>query len=137
MERWAEECSVLRGDLQRREAMVGHRNGVIAELKDEVCTLWAFGWLAFQRRVVKAFLGLDFDFPVPDPNKKEEEESVSEAEVDTRVSCDAPNSIPLPGKVEVPAGASSPLLPTGASPSELHGLKARTTEAARSSPSNI
>ena len=43
----AEECSVLRGDLQRREAMVGYRDGVIAELKDKACTLWTSGWLAF------------------------------------------------------------------------------------------
>ena len=39
VERLAEECSVLRGDLQRWEAMVGHKDGVIAELKDEACTL--------------------------------------------------------------------------------------------------
>ena len=57
--------------------MVGHRDGVIAELKDEACSLWASRWLAFQRRVVKAFLGLDFNFLVPDPDEEEVEESVS------------------------------------------------------------
>ena len=41
VERLAKECNALRGDLQRREAMVNHKDGVIAELRDEACTLWA------------------------------------------------------------------------------------------------
>ena len=45
VERLAEECHVLPGDLQRREAMVNHMDRVIAELRDEVSALWAFGWL--------------------------------------------------------------------------------------------
>ena len=133
----AEECSMLRGDLQRREAMVGHRDGVIAELKDEACTLWASEWLAFQRRGAKAFLGLDFNIPVPDPNEEEAEESVSKDDADPRVSSDTPSSVPLPSEVEVHAGASSPLSFPEASPFDLHDLEAHTTEAARSSPSNI
>ena len=137
LERLAEECSVLRGDLQRLEAMVGHRDGGIAELKDEACTLWASGWLAFQRKAVKAFPGLDFKFPVPSPNEEAVEESVSEDEVDLEVSSDTLSCIPLPGEVEVPVGVGSPLSLAGASPSYLHGLEARTTEAARSSPSSI
>ena len=133
----AEECSVLRGDLQRREAMVGHRDGVIAELKDEACTLWASGWLAFQRRAVKAFLGLDFNFPIPDPDEDEVEESVSEDEADPGMSSDTPSFVPISGEVEVPDGAGSPLSPVRASPFSLHGSKARTTKVTRSSPSNI
>ena len=129
-----EECSVLHGDLQRWEAMVGHRDGVIAELKDEACTLWASGWLAFQCRAVKAFPGLGFNFPVPNLDEEEAEESVSKDEEDPGVSSDTLSSVPLPGGVEVPAGAGSPLSPVRASPSDLHGLVARTTEAARSSP---
>ena len=39
MEHLADECNALRGDLQKREAMVSHRDGVIAKLKDEACTL--------------------------------------------------------------------------------------------------
>ena len=39
LERLAEECNALRGDLQRQEVMVSHRDGVIAELRDEACTL--------------------------------------------------------------------------------------------------
>ena len=46
--------------------MVSQRDGVIAELRDEACTLWASGWLAFQRKAAKAFHGLDFNFQVPD-----------------------------------------------------------------------
>ena len=137
MERLADECNVLCGDLQRRDAMVGHRDGVIEELKDEACTLWASRWLTFQRRAVKDFSSLDFNFPVPDPDEKEAEESVFEDEADPEVSSDTPSSVPLPGEVEVPAGAGSPLSPAGASHSYLQGLEARTTKAARSSPSNI
>ena len=39
VERLAEECNALCGNLQRQEAMVNQRDGVIAELRDEVCTL--------------------------------------------------------------------------------------------------
>ena len=128
---------MLHGDLQRREAMVGHKDGVIEELEDEACTLWAFGWLAFQCRVVKAFPGLDFNFLVPDPDEEEAEESVSEDEADPGVSFDTLSYVPLPGEAEVPAWAGSPIPPTRASPFYWHGLEARTTEAAHSSPSNI
>ena len=137
VERLAEEYSVLRGDLQRWEAMVGHRDGVIAKLKDEACTLWASGWLAFQRKAIKAFSGLDFDFLVPDPDEEEVEESLSKDEADPGVFFDTPSTVPLPGEVEVPAGVGSPLPPAGALPSDLHDLEARTIEAARSSSSNI
>ena len=51
--------------------MISQRDGVISELRDEACTLWASGWLAFRRRAAKAFPGLDFNLQVPD---KEEEE---------------------------------------------------------------
>ena len=42
-----EKCDALREDLQRQEAMVSQRDGVIVELRDEACTLWASRWLAF------------------------------------------------------------------------------------------
>ena len=66
VERLAEECNALRKDLKRWEAMISQRDGVIAELRDEACTLWASGWLAFRRRAAKAFPGLDFNLQVPD-----------------------------------------------------------------------
>ena len=45
-----EELSRLRMDLTRQEALVSWRGEVIAKLKDQACTQWASGWLAFQRR---------------------------------------------------------------------------------------
>ena len=135
VERLAEECSTLRRDLQRREAMISQRDGVIVELRDEACTLWASGWLAFRCRATKAFPGLDFNLQVPD--EEEAEESVSEDESDPEVFFDAPSSIPLPGEAEAPAEAGSSPSPAEALPSDLHGSKARTTEAGHSSPSNI
>ena len=60
-----EEFHGLRYDLQRQKALVSQKEGVIAELRDEACTLWAFGWLAFQRKASKVFPGLSFNFLVP------------------------------------------------------------------------
>ena len=90
MKRLAEECNALHGDLQRREAMVSLRDGVLAKLRDKACTLWASGWLTFRRRAAKAFLGLDFNFQVPDPDEEEAEEYVSEDEADPGVLFDTP-----------------------------------------------
>ena len=45
-----EELGRLRMDLARQEAQASRRGKVIAELKDEACTQWASGWLAFQHR---------------------------------------------------------------------------------------
>ena len=115
--------------------MIIQRDGVIAELRDEACTLWASGWLAFRRRVAKAFPGLDFNLQVPDEG--EAEESVSKDEADPEVFSDTPNSVPPPDEAEIPTEVGSVPLPAGASPFNLHGLEARTTEAARSSTPNI
>ena len=62
---------VTRGPLEAG-GYVSSRDGVIAELRDEACTLWASGWLAFRRRAAKAFPGLDFNFQVPDVEEVEE-----------------------------------------------------------------
>ena len=115
--------------------MVSQRDGVIVELRDKAYTLWAFGWLTFQCRAAKAFPGLDFNFQVPD--EEEAKESIFEDGADPGVYSDTPSSVPLPGEPEVPAKPGSPLLSTRTSPSDLHGLEARTTEAACSSTSNI
>ena len=45
-----EELGRLQMDLARQEALASRRGEVIVELKDEACTKWASGWLAFQRR---------------------------------------------------------------------------------------
>ena len=129
-----EECSTLRGDLQRREAMISQRDGVIVKLRDKACTLWASGWLAFRRRAAKAFMGLDFNLQVPD--EEEAKESISKDEADLEVFSDAPSSVPFPREAEVPTEAGSSPSPIGVLPSDLHGLEARTAEVTRSSPSN-
>ena len=99
VERLAKECNVLCRDLHRREAMISQRDGEITELRDEVCTLWASGWLAFRRRDAKDFPGLDFNLQVPD--EEEAEESVSEDEADPKVFFDTPSSVPLLGEAEI------------------------------------
>ena len=58
VERLTKELSKLRMDLERQEALASRRGEVIAELRDEVCTQWASGWLSFQRRASLAFLDL-------------------------------------------------------------------------------
>ena len=92
MERLDKECNTLREDLQRREAMISQRDGVIAELRDEAYTLWASGWLAFRHKATKAFPVLDFNLQVPD--EEEAEESVFEDEEDPEVLSEAPGSVP-------------------------------------------
>ena len=37
--------------------MISQRDGVIVELRDKACTLWASEWLAFRSRAAKAFPG--------------------------------------------------------------------------------
>ena len=78
---------------------------MIAELKDEACTQWASGWLAFQRRASRAFPDLEFNIQLSD---EEVEGSASEAEVDvgTKVFSGAPDRAPLPGDSWVPPRGS-------------------------------
>ena len=45
-----EELGRLRMDLARQEALASRRGEVIAELKNEACTQWDSGLLAFQCR---------------------------------------------------------------------------------------
>ena len=137
MEHLTKECHGLRGDLQRQEALVSQKEGVIAELRDEACTLWASEWLAFRRKATKVFSGLDFNFQVP--AEGEAKESDFDDEADPVMLSDAPNSIPLPGELEIEAlaKANSPTSVAGTSPSDLHGLEVRVTEAAQSSTSDI
>ena len=56
-----EELDRLRMDLARQEALASRRSIVIAKLKDEACTQWASGWLAFQRQASRAFPDLKFN----------------------------------------------------------------------------
>ena len=107
MERLTEELNKLQGDFERQEALVSQRDGIIVELRDEACTQWAFGWLAFQHR---AFPDLDFNFQLSD---EEAEEYVFEADMDTEVLSRTSDHAPLPDDLRVPLEASSPTLPAG------------------------
>ena len=72
VERLTEECHGLRGDLQRQETLVFQRDGAIASLRDEACTQWASGWLAFQRKASTAYPRLDLNFDIPSDQEAEE-----------------------------------------------------------------
>ena len=54
---------------------MSQKEGVIAELRDEACTLWASGWLSFRHKASKVFLGLRFDFPIPAEDEMGESKS--------------------------------------------------------------
>ena len=88
---------------------------MIAELKDEACTQWASGWLAFQRQASRAFLDLEFNIQLSD---EEVEGSASEAEVDAgnEVFSGAHDRAHLPSESQVPRGTSPSASPVGALP---------------------
>ena len=115
MECLTEELGRLQRDLARQEALASQRGEVIVELKDEACTQWASGWLAFQRRASRAFPDLEFNIQL---SNEEVEGSAFEAEVDAsaEVSLGAPDCAPLPGDSRVPLGVSSSASPARAPP---------------------
>ena len=80
---------------------------------------------------------MDFNFQVPAEGEPEEFDSNDEE--DPMVFSDAPSSVPFLGepKIEAFVEAGSPTLIVGTSPSDLHGLEVRVTEAAQSPASNI
>ena len=101
IERLTEECYGLRGDLQRRETLVVQRDGTIASMRDEACTQWASGWLAFQRKAANAYPGLDLNFDIPSDEEAEESFSAdcfgepnTPTEVRSPSSPSAPTSAP-------------------------------------------
>ena len=74
-ERLTEECCGLRGDLHQQVTLVAQRDEVIGRLRAEACTQCVSGWLAFQKKVVNAYSGLDFNFDLP--SDEEDEGSLS------------------------------------------------------------
>ena len=88
---------------------------MIAELKDEACTQWASGWLAFQRRASRTFPYLEFNIQL---SNEEVEGFASETEVDAGVEVfsGAPDRAPLPDDSRVPLGASPSASLIGAPP---------------------
>ena len=96
-----DECHALRGDLQRHETLVVQRDGTIASFRDDACTQWAYGWLAFQRRVTNAYPGLDLNFDIPSYEEAEDSfsadcsgEPAAPAEARSPSSPSAPNPVP-------------------------------------------
>ena len=70
--RLTEECRGLCGDLHQQVTLVAQRDGAIGRLRNEACTHWASGWLAFQRKAANVYLGLDFNFDIPSDEEAEE-----------------------------------------------------------------
>ena len=81
--------------------MVSQKEGVIAELRNEACTLWAFGWLAFWLKASKVFPSLCFDFSIP--AEDEVGEFDSDGEDGLEVSSTASSSALLPSDPGVEA----------------------------------
>ena len=66
-------------------------------LRDEACTQWASGWLAFQRRVANAYPGLDLNFDIPSDEGAEESFSADcSGEPATSVEARSPSSPSTP-----------------------------------------
>ena len=74
-ERLTKECRGLCGDLHQQITLVAQRDEVIGRLRAEACNQWVSGWLAFQKKAINAYSGLDFNFDLP--NYKEDEGSFS------------------------------------------------------------
>ena len=71
VERLTEECHGLRGDLHQQITLVAQRDEVIGRLRVEASTQWVSGWLAFQKKAVNAYSGLDFNFDIPSDEEDE------------------------------------------------------------------
>ena len=97
MERLTEECHGLRGDLHRQETLFVQRDEVIARLRDEACTQWAFRWLAFLRKAANAYPGLDLNFDIP-----------SNEEAEKSLSADCSREPDTPAKAHSPSSPSAP-----------------------------
>ena len=96
-----DECHGLRGDLQRQETLVVQRDRAISSLRDEACTQWAYGWLAFHWRVAITYPGLDLNFDIPRDEEAEESfsadcsgEPATPAESRSPSSPSTPNPVP-------------------------------------------
>ena len=70
-ERLGEECRGLRADLHQQVSVVAQRDEVIKQLRDQVSAQWASGWLAFQRKAIQVYSGLDFNFDLPSDEEAE------------------------------------------------------------------
>ena len=92
-----EECRGLRGDLHQQVTPVAQRDEVIGRLRAETCTQWVSGWLAFQKKAVSPYSGLDFNFDLP--SDEEDEGSLSadySGEPGTPIEVHSPSSPSTP-----------------------------------------
>ena len=71
MERLTEECRGLREDLHQQITLVAQRDEIIRRLRAEASNQWVFGWLAFLKKAVNAYSGLDFNFDLPSDEEDE------------------------------------------------------------------
>ena len=95
--RLTEECRGLRGDLNQQVTLVAQRDEVIGRLRAEACTQWVSGWLAFQKKAVNAYSGLDFNFDLP-----------SDEEDEGSLSTDYSGEPGTPAEVHSPTSPSAP-----------------------------
>ena len=96
-ERLTEECRGLRGDLHQQVTLVAQRDEVIGRLRDEACTQWDSGWLAFQRKAANVYPGLDFNFDIPSDEEAEESLSTDySGESDTPAEAHSPSAPSAP-----------------------------------------
>ena len=96
-ERLTEECHGLRGDLHQQVTLVAQRDEVVGRLRDEACTQWASGRLAFQRKVANVYPGLDFNFDIP-----------SDEEAKGSLSADYSGEPDAPVEAHSPSSSSAP-----------------------------
>ena len=50
---------------------MAQRDEVIGRLRAKASTQWVSGWLAFQKKAVNAYSGLDFNFDLPSDEEDE------------------------------------------------------------------
>ena len=85
------------GDLHQQVTLVAQRDEIIGRLRDEACTQWASGWLAFQRKATNVYLGLDFNFDIP-----------SDEEAEESLSADYSGELGTPAEAHSPSSPSPP-----------------------------
>ena len=70
--RLSKECRGLRTELHQQDSMIAQMDEVIRQLRDQAGAQWASGWLAFQRKAIRAYSNLDFNFDLPSDEEAEE-----------------------------------------------------------------
>ena len=66
-------------------------------MREEACTHWASGWLAFQMKAANVYPGLDFNFDIPsDEEAKESLSADYSGEPDTPAEAHFPSSTYAP-----------------------------------------